>query len=156
MIRQLFNLPKYFIDSSKNIKVFFVRISSNECSAKFCFIAFLSLYFIVSISVNMIIFINFLLQVYNHENINQSYCVCLLSPSNELFIFVSKHCSLITMTSYYLNYIFVLNLCAPVALQSMITLITNSFWIIISVRFLFLVHLLVHIFGFYRLYDSLL
>ena len=33
----LFNVSKYFIDSFKNIKVFFVRINSNKLATKFFF-----------------------------------------------------------------------------------------------------------------------
>ena len=56
---QLFNVFKYFIDSLKNIKVFFVRINSNKFTIKFLFYCFLSFYFAVNISVALSIFINF-------------------------------------------------------------------------------------------------
>ena len=48
-----------FIDSSKNIKIFFVRINSNKLPTKILFYCFLSSYLIVSISVALFIFINF-------------------------------------------------------------------------------------------------
>ena len=50
----------------------------------------------------------------------------MFSPSNELFAFVSTDCSLVKMIEYCLNSILVLNLCAAVILQSMITLVANS------------------------------
>ena len=50
----------------------------------------------------------------------------MLSPSNELFIFVNTDYSLVKMTSRGLNPNFVLNLCAAVLLQSKITLVANS------------------------------
>ena len=50
----------------------------------------------------------------------------MFSPSNELFILVSTDFSLVKVTPYCLNHNLVLNLCAAVVLQSMITLIANS------------------------------
>ena len=55
----LLNVPKYFIDSSKNIKVFFARINSNKLTTKFLYYCFLSFYFVVNTSVTVSIFINF-------------------------------------------------------------------------------------------------
>ena len=62
----------------------------------------------------------------------------MFSPSNELFISVRTDCSLVKVTSYYLNPNPVLNLCAAVVFQSMITLTAN---------FLFMKFLLGCVFG---------
>ena len=74
--------------------------------------------------------------------------------SNELFNYHSNGCSLLKMTSCCLNN-FILNLYAAVALQLIVTLIVNSLCIKILLD-CFLVHLLVHIYIFYDLKDSLL
>ena len=50
----------------------------------------------------------------------------MFSPLNELFIFVSTDCSFVKMTPYCFSPNLVLNLCAAIALQSMITLVANS------------------------------
>ena len=49
----------------------------------------------------------------------------MFSPSNALFIFFTINCRLLKMTSNFLNANLVLNLCAVIALQSMITLIAT-------------------------------
>ena len=49
----------------------------------------------------------------------------MFSTSNEGFIFFNPDCFLVKMTLYYLNPSLVLNLCASVVLQSMITLVAN-------------------------------
>ena len=71
------------------------------------------------------------------------------------FIFDSTHCSLFKMTSYCLNPNVFLNLSAAVVLQSIITLIANSFCRK-NMLGCFLVHLLVYIYIFYGLKDILL
>ena len=79
----------------------------------------------------------------------------MFSPSNELFISVTTDCSLVKMTSYCLNHSLVLNLCAAVVLQSIITLVANSLHIKIMLD-CFLVHLVAHIYVFYDPKDILL
>ena len=47
----------------------------------------------------------------------------MFSNSNECIVFVSTDCSFVKIISYYLSPNFILNLCAGVVLQSIITLI---------------------------------
>ena len=121
---------KYFTDSFKNIKVFIVRIKFNKVTAKFLFYCFLCFYFTLNVSVTVSVFVNFYCE---HGNINQSYNLTYyivfayyLLFLHYLFFFISTDCSLVNMTSYYLNPSLVSNLCAVVVLQSVITLVANS------------------------------
>ena len=59
LVRWLFYVSKYLIDSFRNIKVFLGRNNYNKIVTKFLFYCFLPFYFIVNISVTMIIFTNF-------------------------------------------------------------------------------------------------
>ena len=76
----------------------------------------------------------------------------MFSPSNKLFILVNTDYSLVKMTSYCLNPNLV---CASLVLQSMITLVAYSLCkkILLSV---FLVHLLIHIYVFHGLKETIL
>ena len=111
------------------------------------------IYFIVTFSVAVIIFINFYCKFIVMESWKCSilHCVCIVfCSSNGLFIFVSTDCSLVKITSYFWNPNLALNLCGVVILQCIITLVGNS----LCIKFLldcFLVHLLVHIYVFYSL-----
>ena len=58
-LSRLFYMQKYFIDSTINIKVFFVRINSNKLTIQFLFYCFLSFYFVVNVSVTVPIFFHF-------------------------------------------------------------------------------------------------
>ena len=126
---------RYLIDTSKNITVFFARINSNKLTTKFLFCSFLLFYFVVNISVAVPIFINFLCKFivlklrltlkYKSILLNTLYCLCLFSPVNKLIIFVSPDSYFVKMTSNWLNYVLVLNLCADVFLKSVITFIAN-------------------------------
>ena len=82
LIRRLFYGSEYFIDSFKNVRMFFVRISSNKLTTKFLCYCFLSFHFIV----NFIIFIKSILYS------NTQYYFCMFSPSNGLFLFASTDC----------------------------------------------------------------
>ena len=77
------------------------------------------------------------------------------SPWNELIAFVSTDSAFVKIKSYCLNPSFVLNLCADVFLQSIITLIGNfclkQFWWVAL-----LVYLLGHTYIFYDLKDILM
>ena len=151
VIRWSFDVPRYFIDSSKSIEVFFVRINSNKLTTKFLSYLFLfhSQYFCQYDHHQL------LLQVYSYENVNKYYkpkhyfvfSPCLFSPSNELIICASTDCSFVKIISYCSNPNLVLNLCANVVLQYIITLVDN-----LSLKsllgLLFLVHQLVYIYGF--------
>ena len=79
----------------------------------------------------------------------------MFSLSNELFIFIRIGRCLVKMKPYCLNLNYVLNFCAAVGLQPIITLAANFF----CIKFLlgcFLVYLLVNIYGFYSWKDILL
>ena len=56
------------------------------------------------------------------------YCICVFSPPNELFIFVSTCCSLVKVTSYCLNPNLVLNLGTAVVFQFIIILVMTSLY----------------------------
>ena len=102
----------------------------------------------------------FLLQVYCHENINQSYILkhyivfaCFILQVNSLFlsaliIFVS---TFIKMTSYCLNVIFLLNVCAAVVLKSIMP------WLLIFClqKFCYVVFLVYQLFHIYDLFMVL-
>ena len=75
----------------------------------------------------------------------------MFSPANEVICLVNTGCSFVKMKSHYLNPSFVLKLLA-VTSQSIITVIAH----ILSTNLLggcFLIHPLVHIYGFYDLKD---
>ena len=115
----MLDVSKYFVDTYKNIRLFFVRINSNKFTTKFC--CFLFFLFHIQYFCCYVHFYQFLLQIYSHENINQSdnlahYIVF------DFFIFVSTDCSLVKMTSHCLNPNLVLGLRPAVVLQSMVTL----------------------------------
>ena len=59
IIRRLFDVLKYFIDKSKNIKAFFFRINFSKHIINFSFCCCLPFYSIVNISVIVSIFMNF-------------------------------------------------------------------------------------------------
>ena len=93
LIRRFFDVPKYFIDSFNNIKVFIVRV---KLTNTFLFYWFLSFYFTVKFFCWNDQFHQLLLRVCNHENINRSYNLthdivfaCFLLHI-KLFIFVRK------------------------------------------------------------------
>ena len=65
---RLFDVSKYFIDSYKNIKVFFVRINSNKLTTKFFFYCFLPFYFVANISVSVSISINFYCKLIKYKS----------------------------------------------------------------------------------------
>ena len=65
---RLFDVSKYFIDSYKNIKVFFVRINSNKLTTKFFFYCFLPFYFVAIISVSVSISINFYCKLIKYKS----------------------------------------------------------------------------------------
>ena len=93
-----------------------ILTNSQPSSVAFCFFYFHIQYFCCYVH-----FYQFLLQIYSHENINQSdnlahYIVF------DFFIFVSTDCSLVKMTSHCLNPNLVLGLRPAVVLQSMVTL----------------------------------
>ena len=116
--------------------------------------------FIVNIYVFMTIFIKFyykfIVSLVFIVNIYQTCnLVCMFSLSNELFIFIRIGRCLVKMKPYCLNLNYVLNFCAAVGLQPIITLAANFF----CIKFLlgcFLVYLLVNIYGFYSWKDILL
>ena len=74
-------------------------------------------------------------------------------PSNELLNFVSSGCSSVKMISCCLNTNLVLNLCAAVDLQLIITFATNYLHVIICICVAFLVYQLVHIYFFNSLWN---
>ena len=89
LIRRLFDVSKYFIYVFKNIKTSIVRINSSQYICRY-------------VHSNQ-----FLMQVYSHENMNQTYNlthynVFVFSPWNVIFIFVTIDCSLVKMTWFFL------------------------------------------------------
>ena len=74
-------------------------------------------------------------------------------PSNEHLNFVSNDCSSVKMISCCLNLNLVINLCATVALQLIITFADNYLHVIICICVVFLVYQLVHIYFLYSLWD---
>ena len=90
----LFNVSKCFINSSKNIRAFFVRIISNKPTTKLLFYCFLSFYFIdntsVAVPISPISIASLCLCKY--KSILQPktlYCVCIFYPSDKFIILVS-------------------------------------------------------------------
>ena len=111
-----------------------------------------SLIFIVNIFVAMTIFISLycsliVMKLKSVLSANTVCYVCMFFSSNELVIFVSIECFLVKMISYCLNLNPAQNLCAAVLLQSIKTVVVNSFCIKVLLR-CFLVDLLVHVFVF--------
>ena len=85
------------------------------------------------------------------------YCICVFSPPNELFIFVSTCCSLVKVTSYCLNPNLVLNLCTAVVFQFIIILVVTSLYTkILSDCFFDSSNLVIFISVFYKLKYILL
>lgn len=85
------------------------------------------------------------------------YCICVFSPPNELFIFVSTCCSLVKVTSYCLNPNLVLNLCTAVVFQFIIILVVTSLYTkILSDCFFDSPNLIIYISVFYKLKYILL
>ena len=87
----------------------------------------LSFYFVVNISVAVLIFINFyckliVMKIYNSQSYNLKHYIVFVYFL--LQINSCTDCSFVKMT-YYLNPNLVLNLCVVVVLQSIITLIAN-------------------------------
>ena len=130
---RLLNVSKYFIDSSKDIKVFFVRINSNRFTTKLLFYCFLSYCFLSLFRskyfCRYVHFHQFLLRAFGHENISQSYnlehfivFVYFLLQMNSLFLLAVIVVFFVKMASHCLNPILVLNLWGDVVLQFIITL----------------------------------
>ena len=85
------------------------------------------------------------------------YCICVFSPPNELFIFVSTCCSLVKVTSYCLNPNLVLNLGTAVVFQFIIILVITSLYTkILSDCFFDSSNLVIFISVFYKLKYILL
>ena len=85
------------------------------------------------------------------------YCICVFSPPNELFIFVSTCCSLVKVTSYCLNPNLVLNLGTAVVFQFIIILVMTSLYTkILSDCFFDSPNLIIYISVFYKLKYILL
>ena len=84
-------------------------------------VAFLSFLISYAIFLLLCLFLSVFLQIYSHENINQSDNLAHYILF-DFFIFVSTDCSLVKITSYYLNPNLVLGLYPAVILQSMVTL----------------------------------
>ena len=85
------------------------------------------------------------------------YCICVFSPPNELFIFVSTCCSLVKVTSYCLNPSLVLNLGTAVVFQFIIILVITSLYTkILSDCFFDSSNLVIFISVFYKLKYILL
>ena len=97
-----------------------------SCSFAFCLFVLWSIF-----PSRCVHFSQFVFRAYSHENISKSYnlkhyyYVCMFSPSSKLIIFVSNDCSCVKMILYCLNPNLVLNLCAYVVLEYIITLIAN-------------------------------
>ena len=84
-------------------------------------VAFLSFLISYAIFLLLCLFLSVFLQIYSHENINQSDNLAHYILF-DFFIFVSTDCSLVKITPYYLNPNLVLGLYPAVILQSMVTL----------------------------------
>ena len=85
------------------------------------------------------------------------YCICVFSPPNELFIFVSTCCSLVKVTSYCLNPNLVLNLGTAAVFQFIIILVITSLYTkILSDCFFDSSNLVIFISVFYKLKYILL
>ena len=66
-------MSKYFIDRFKYIKVFFVRINSNNFTTKFLFYCLFVFLFCSQYFCRCILFHQFLLRAFSHKNVSQSY-----------------------------------------------------------------------------------
>ena len=97
----ILDICKYLIDSFKNVKVFCIRINANKLKTKFLFYCFLSfysnscfVYLLLIIFFHYDHFHQFVLQIYNHENINQFY---------NLEHYIVFACFFFQMTSLFLS-----------------------------------------------------
>ena len=121
----------YFIDGFKDIKLLFVRINSNKLKTKFFFYCFLSLYFMVNISIIITKFFNFycklvIMKMNSVALLSFEFWVCISSPSNVSFIDFDTDCSLVLITSCKLNPKFILRLHDLFVLQPIITFNAKS------------------------------
>ena len=110
-IKKFIDVPEYFINSFKNIKVFFVSINSNKPTTKLLCYWFLHFFFCCHVH-----FFKFPSRVYSLENknhpISQHTMLCLHVFFLQVnFFFVNTNCFLVKKTSYCLNTNLILDVC---------------------------------------------
>ena len=151
----------YFIYSFSFIKRFFIRINFNKFKVKLLFYCFLSLYFIINISIILSKFINFYCKLVivktkiNSVSQNNVFTLHIFSLKY-FFIDPIIVCCLVLITSLNLNPSFILNVHDSIVLQSIIIFIAKSSYKIKFCLSVFLVHPLIHIYVFYGLIDIFL
>ena len=150
---------KYFFDSSKNIKVFFVRIFFNKFTIKFLFYFFLSFYF-VPLVVSLYPFSSIFFQAYSHESVSKFYNLkyfivfaCLLLQMNSLFLLAL----IVLLLKWHIVWIKISSKFMSRCCSTIHNYFNCKFFVYKSyIALFFLVCLLFHSYFFYDLNDILL